>query len=81
MKVDLLEPSSRQPCLIGEICEMLRITFHGKLITHGHYSVVVIIIKKGLVKLSFLNEDVTRMKDVSLWFVENNHLCAKLFIL
>jgi hypothetical protein len=26
---------------------------------------VVIIIKKGLVKLSFLNEDVTRMKDVA----------------
>ncbi len=65
MKVDLLEPFRRQPCVIGEICEMPRMTFHGKPITHGHYSMVVIIIKKGLVKLSFLNEDVTRMKDVA----------------
>jgi hypothetical protein len=39
--------------------------FHGKPLTHGHYSLVVIIIRKGLVKLSFLNEDVTRMKDVA----------------
>jgi hypothetical protein len=65
MKVDLLEPFSRQPCVIGGICEMLRMTFHGKPVTHGHYSMVVIITKKGLMKLSFLNEDVTRMKDVA----------------
>jgi hypothetical protein len=58
MKVDLLEPSRRQPCVIGEICEMPGMTFHGKPITHGHYSMVVIKIKKEVVKLSFLNEDV-----------------------
>ncbi len=63
MKVDILDPFFRLPCMVGEICGVLRMRFHKNHITHGHYS--------GTLKLSFPNLDPMILddmgNDIVLW--------------
>jgi hypothetical protein len=55
MKVDIIDPFCRLPCVTREICGVLGMTFHGNKIAFGHYTIVVTRIKKGVVKLPFPN--------------------------
>jgi hypothetical protein len=53
-KVELLDLIGKVICVVGEICAMSRMTFHGGFIALGHYSMVVTRIKRGSMKLPFL---------------------------
>ncbi len=63
-KVDMLDPTTRLPCAIGEICGVLGMTFHGNIIALGHYTIGVINIKKGFVRFPFPNLDTTKVNDM-----------------
>ncbi len=54
-KVDIFYPFFQLPCTVGEICGVLRMTFHENLITPRHYS--------GL-KSPFPNLDVMILDDM-----------------
>jgi hypothetical protein len=49
----MIDPFSRLPCVVGEICGVLGMTFHGKIIAPRHYTMVVTTIKRGLTNYHF----------------------------
>jgi hypothetical protein len=52
-KVELFDPTAKVLCVVGEICAMSGMTFHGGFIALGDYFVVVTRIKRGSMKLPF----------------------------
>jgi hypothetical protein len=42
----MIDPFSGLPCVVGEICGIPRMTFHGNIIAHGHYNVGVTMINR-----------------------------------
>jgi hypothetical protein len=63
-KVELLDLTSKILCVVGEICAMPRMTFHGGLIALGHYFVVVTRIKEGSMKLPIPTAEASKVKDI-----------------
>lgn len=60
----MIDPFSRLPCVVCEICGMPGMTFHGNLIAPWHYTVAMTTIKKGSARLPFLNPDATKVDDM-----------------
>jgi hypothetical protein len=79
MKVDIIDPFSRLPCVTRDICGVPSMTFHGNKIALGHYTVVVTRIKKGVVKLPFPNLVASKIKDMAndivLWWEKDVVVC------
>lgn len=62
MKVDLIEPTSKAPCALGEIYGVVGMMFHGALNQLGLCTIVVTCVKKRVIKLPFPNEVDSKMK-------------------
>jgi hypothetical protein len=60
----MFDPTTRLPCAIGEICGVPRMTFHGNIIVLGHYTIVMINIKKRFMRFPFPNPDTTKLNDM-----------------
>ncbi len=74
-KVNMLDIATKLPCAVGEICGVPRMTFHGNIIAPRHYTIVVINIKKGFMRLPFPNPDATKVNDMGnglvFWWEED----------
>ncbi len=68
----MFDPTTRLPCAIGEICGVPGMIFHGNIIALGHYTIAMINILKGFVRLPFPNPDATMVNDMGngivLWW-------------
>jgi hypothetical protein len=60
----MFDPTTRLPCVLGEICGVSGMTLHGNIIALGHYTIAMIDIKKGFVKLPFPNPNATKMNNM-----------------
>jgi hypothetical protein len=60
-KVDMIDPFSGLPCVVNEICDVLKMTFYKNLIAHGHYTIVMTTIKKGSPRLPFPNMNTSKV--------------------
>jgi len=67
MQVDLLDTTKKMPCVWGEICGVVGMTFHRAIIPQGNVFVAMACVKKGLVKLPFPNEGGSKMKYIIMW--------------
>jgi hypothetical protein len=60
----MFNPTTRLPCVVGEICCVPGMAFHGNIIAPRHYIIAMINIKKGFVRLPFPNLDATKVNDM-----------------
>jgi hypothetical protein len=65
MKVDLFNPFNGMLCVMGEICRVQGMTFHGNLIEPRICSIVVMGIKKGSMKVPSTSPVASKMKDTT----------------
>jgi hypothetical protein len=65
MKVNLFDPFNGMLCVMGEICRVQCMTFHGNLIEPRIYNIVVMGIKKGSVKVPSTSLAASKMKDTT----------------
>ncbi len=63
--MEILDPTRKVTCALGEICRMLGMTFHGVPITPRHVTIAVTSIKKESTKLPFLNSTTSKVKDMA----------------
>jgi hypothetical protein len=79
MKVELFDPASQVPCILGLICGVVGMTFHHGSIAPRTCTIVVSTIKKGLTKLPFLISTYTKMKgmenSIVLWCDKDIVVC------
>lgn len=64
MQVDLFDPTSKVPCVLGEICGVAGMTFHGAIIPQGQCIIVMACMKKWLVKIPFSNEGCSKIRNM-----------------
>jgi hypothetical protein len=79
MKVDLFDPFSGMLCVMGEICGVQGMTFHGNLIKPRICNIVVMGIKKGSMKVPSTSPTTSKMKDTTngivLWQKKDIVIC------
>jgi hypothetical protein len=79
MKVDIIDPFSRLPCVTREICGVPGTIIHGNKIAPRNYTIAVTRIKKGSMKLPFTDLVTSKIKDMAngvvLWWEKDATVC------